>query len=206
MSARSHENEHGFTLVEVLIALFIFSLISVGATSALTASLRGQNQMEERLEEISSLETMRGILRGDMANLHFRQVRDAYGGNEPYVLRADQQDLLLFTRSGRSNPLGDPRGDLQRVSYHFENGNFIRRSFAQVDPAPQSGYTDRILLSGLSRVNIGFERFVATLGITSTLDNVRLEAGQSADFLNALKVEIEYETGETLTQFFEVKS
>lgn len=204
MNTPARKTEHGFTLVEVLIALFIFSLISVGATTALTSSLRGQTQMEERLEDISSLESLRSLIRSDMANLILRQNRDALGGVEPFVLRADQQALLEFTRAGRSNPMGEPRGDLQRVSYHFEDGQLIRRSFSHVNPAPQSAYSDRVLLSDISRVDVGFETFNASLGLSSILNDVRLEADQPSDFLKSLKVDIEFETGETLTQYFEV--
>jgi len=39
MITPARKTERGFTLVEVLIALFIFSLISVGATTALTSPM-----------------------------------------------------------------------------------------------------------------------------------------------------------------------
>lgn len=206
MNLHRQTNERGFTLVEVLIALFIFSLISVGATTALTSSLRGQAQMSERLDDISDLDTMRGLIKSDMASLTLQQRRDPFGGYEPYVLQADGQVLFDFTRSGRSNPLGDPRGDLQHITYLFEDGALIRRSFAQMNPAPQSTYVDRVLLNGLSKLDLGFLTFASDLGLTTERDDVRLAADQPSDFLNVLKLDMEFETGETLTQYFEVGS
>jgi len=88
------DRQRGFTLVEVLIALFIFSLISVGATSALTSSLRGQTQMQERLDEISDLENMRALVRGDMASVILRTRREPYGNIEPYVMQSGGETLL----------------------------------------------------------------------------------------------------------------
>ena len=38
-------NQRGFTLVEVLVSLFIFSIISIGATIALTQSLKTKEQL-----------------------------------------------------------------------------------------------------------------------------------------------------------------
>jgi len=104
MSASLHK-EAGFTLVEVLISLFIFALISVGTMTALT---------------------------------------------HPYVLTTDGEALLSFTRRGKLNPSGlEARGDLERVEYHFENGAFIRRSFAHENPAQSAKTFDRVLLDDL---------------------------------------------------------
>ena len=108
MSARKRyqRGQAGFTLIEVLIAMFIFSLISVGATSALTSSLRGKAVMNERLDAISEIETARAIMRSDFAHIQLRQTRDAYGGVSPYGLSGGIEELINFTRSGRMNPGG----------------------------------------------------------------------------------------------------
>lgn len=204
MKKTASHKQSGFTLIEVLIALFIFSLISVGATSALTSSLRGQNQMQQRLEGISEIENMRALIRGDMASLILQPRREAYGNSEPYVLRADGQVLLDFTRTGRSNPMDDARGDLQRVIYVVEDGHFIRRSFSQFSPAPQSGQIDRVLLSSISRSELDFVYVPSEFSLEVALPDIRLEAGQPADKLKAIKLDLEFETGGTLTQYFEV--
>ena len=71
--------DQGFTLVEVLVALFIFSLISLGTMTALTTALRGQAQLKEATETIAQIETARALMKSDMANLILRNNRDAYG-------------------------------------------------------------------------------------------------------------------------------
>ena len=209
MSRPVSKSEHGFTLVEVLIALFIFSLISVGATSALTSSLRGQAQMEVRLEGISSIDNMRALLRADMANLILRERREPYGNKEPYVLQSGGDTLIDFTRTGRSNPMGEPRGDLQRAAYIFKDNQLIRRSYAQINPAPQSGYTDRILLRNVADAKLQLVIFNAALSTETYLEGYALQiksasAADAKDINGAIRLLLTLENGDSLTQYFEL--
>ena len=198
--------QRGFTLVEVLIALFIFSLISVGATSALTSSLRGQTQMQERLDEISDLENMRALVRGDMASVILRTRREPYGNIEPYVMQSGGETLLDFTRTGRSNPMGDPRGDLQRIAYLFQDGQFIRRSYSQVNPAPQSGHIDRILMSDIAEAKLQLVSYNSALSIESSLEGYALQIEKTDKVEGAIKLTLVLENEQTLTQYFEIGS
>ena len=174
MSGHRH-NEAGFTLVEVLISLFIFALISVGTMMALTQSLQGKDRLAASVDEINQLNAARAILRADLSALTLRPGRDELGGLEPYVLTTDGEALLSFTRRGHQNPGGlEQRGDLERVEYHFEDGALIRRSYEHENPAQLAKTFDRILLDNLRRVDItaigyGDSRLI-------TLEEFRLEA------------------------------
>jgi len=148
-------NEAGFTLVEVLISLFIFALISVGTMTALTQSLQGKDRLAASMEELNQLNAARAILRADMSALTLRTSRDELGGVNPYVLTTDGEALLSFTRRGKQNPSGlEARGDLERVEYHFEDGALIRRSYVHENPAQEAASFDRILLNNLEDVNL----------------------------------------------------
>lgn len=202
------KTDSGFTLVEVLIALFIFSIISIGATSALTASLRGKAQMDERLSEISQRDSLRTLIRSDMANLVLRQRREPYGNVEPYVLQSGAQTLLDFTRAGRVNPGGlEPRGDLQHVAYVFEDDKFIRRSFSQMNPAPQSSHVDRVLLTNIADAKIELAVFNRSIGreILTQSFAIQTDAAAPAQGANpAIKLTITHDSGDELIQYFEM--
>jgi len=208
--------DQGFTLVEVLIAMFVFSLISVGTMTALTTTLHGQGQMNERLDDISEIELARALIKSDIANIHIRPVRDSLGTLEPYVLSGGLDSLLTFTRAGRSNPGGlETRSEFQRVSYVFEDGKLIRRSLAQVNPAPQTPTRDRVLLAGLADVSVEFRittKRNATVGDETVslnlhhfpAEQILVEPGQDKDLPSIVTFTTEFENGDKLTQHFEV--
>ena len=154
MSGCLHK-EAGFTLVEVLISLFIFSLITAGTMTALTQSIRGKDRLAVSMEELNELNAARAIIKADMSTLTLRPSRDELGGFNPYVLTTDGEALLSFTRRGRENPSGiEARGDLERVEYHFEDGALIRRSYAHENPAQLPTKFDRTLLDDLKAVDV----------------------------------------------------
>jgi general secretion pathway protein J len=213
----THKNA-GFTLVEVLIALFIFSLISVGATSALTSSLRSKAQMDTKLTEIAKIDSLRALVRADMASLVLRKRRGIYGGEEPEALKAGGEALLSFTRSGRSNPGGnDPRGDLQRVEYLFQGKQLIRRSYARVNPAPQTPFTDRVLMDGLKTASLSALGYFSASGAQAAEIELtrfavppggpmQIASAQGTLEIGAIKLTLIFENGDSLTQLFELPS
>jgi len=203
MSVPKHK-EDGFTLVEVLISLFIFALISAGTMTALTQSLRGKDRLAASMEEINQLNAARAILRADMAALTLRPSRDELGGINPYVITTDGEALLSFTRRGKQNPSGlEKRGDLERVEYHFEDGAFIRRSYAHENPAQLAKTFDRVLLDGLQDTKL--YAVVYQFNALSKIEGLRLQSSET-DALkpNAILIEVRDEFGELTEHLFEI--
>ncbi len=153
------KNESGFTLVEMLVALAIFSLLTAGATTAMVAALKTKTQVDEVVAEITAMETARALMRADMDNIIIRPGRDQYGNREQYVISGGVDNLLTFTRGGRENPGGlEKRGGVQRVAYVFEDEKLIRRSFVVDNPAPLSPLRDRVLLENIENIEVSFEQ------------------------------------------------
>ena len=199
-----HHKEAGFTLVEVLISLFIFALISVGTMTALTQSLQGKDRLAASMDEINQLNAARAIMRADMAALTLRQSRDELGGIYPYVLTTDGEALLSFTRRGTQNPSGlEKRGDLERVEYHFEDGALIRRSYEHENPAQSPTSFDRVLLDGLQDTKL--YGVIYQFDSLSKIEGLRLQPSEN-DALkpNAILIEVTDEFGELTEHLFEI--
>lgn len=195
---RIQPKDLGFTLVEMLIALLIFAIISAGTMSVLTTSLRGKAQMDDRISEMQGIETMRALIKADMGNVILRPARDVLGGEALYTLSGGVIDLISFTRGGRSNPGGlEARGDMQRVTYIFEQGQLIRRHLAHENPAPNTPEFDRIMLSGLSSANMKF--------VNGDVESSQVFVEPGAETgVNAVKLELVFANGDELEQYFEL--
>ena len=155
MSAR----QDGFTLVEVLIALFIFALISTGAFVALATTLDARDAAQARLSEVERLTAMRRLMGDDIAHWARRPNRDALGDFSVAYNPADPVALRL-TRRGRPNPAGTfARGDLLRVHWHVDGGRLVRSVLAHENPAQNTPTLDRVVLDGVEAMEV---RYVAS--------------------------------------------
>ena len=148
--------EHGFTLVEVLISLFIFALISAGTLGAMFQTFATKDRLNQASEELAQLSTFRALIRSDMDALTLRPARDGLGGIERTLLTTDGDALFTFTRLGRNNPVGARRGQAQRVRYVFSNGQFIRETLAHENPDQLDQWRGRVLLDNVDSAQIAF--------------------------------------------------
>ena len=150
-----NNSQRGFTLIEVLVSLFIFSIISIGATTALTQSLKTKEQLASVMDELSEINIARTIIKNDMSAITLRASRDELGDKRPYSLFSDSTVLLSFTRRGLENPGGlEKRGDLERVNYVFEEGSLIRISYEHENPGQMPNTYRLVLLKNIEDIKI----------------------------------------------------
>ena len=99
----------GFTLLELLVALAVFAIMSIAAYSGLSNVLFTRAAVETENRRLAMTQLAFHRLGQDLEQVIPRSVRDEYGEPEP-ALRGNIQDseALLFTRAGWDNPLGQP--------------------------------------------------------------------------------------------------
>jgi general secretion pathway protein J len=126
----------GFTLVEMMVALFIFAMIAAAGVMLLSIGVRTQDAAAARLDDVADVRRMSVLLANDFAQIVPRTARDAQGttlraftGND-----ASSDPLILgYVRGGRTNVEGRNRASVQRVDVRFEGGRLERRAYAAVD-------------------------------------------------------------------------
>ena len=194
-----NQSEAGFTLVEVLISIFIFALISVASVGALTSSLQGKARLNESLNALSEFQQMRALVASDMGNIILRQNRDALGGQDPLGLSGGITTLFEFTRAGRYNPgYLASRRDMQRVSYIFEEVALIRRVMDHENPSPQAQISERILLDGLQNADILFHTG------DRVDDRIEFTIDRTQNLPDMVELNLVFENGDRLVQYFQV--
>ncbi|MEA3009969.1 MAG: ral secretion pathway protein [Sphingomonadales bacterium] len=131
-------NEKGFTLVELMVSLFIFGLLAAAGVGLLSFSVRAQEAAEARLGDLADLRRAGTLLAGDLAQAAPRMARDGTGTARAafYGVGGEQGGVALaFVRRGWENLDDSPRASLQRVEYSLDDGRLQRRVYPRLDGA-----------------------------------------------------------------------
>ena len=148
-----------FTLIEVMIALFIAAVMFAIGYGALNQALRDRDQLNVSQQRVTEIQRGMRVIAQDFAQIVARPARDIEGAGDlqPAVLAAGSDNTLLtFSRAGWSNPAGVQRPAEQRVRYRFIEGSLIRHHWLSVDPALNAEPRERILLTKVKAVEVRF--------------------------------------------------
>lgn len=125
-------NARGFTLIEILIALAIFSLIGLASTSILTTVIDSDELSSQRFAELEKLQRAMLTIERDILQATPRAVRIA-GESNSLVLSGgeglfdSEADGLGFVRGGVHNPqMRLARSSLQPVAYRLQEEQLQR--------------------------------------------------------------------------------
>ncbi len=139
--------EGGFTLLELLVSLAIFAVLSVIAYQGLQTVLDARERIESEAARITALQALFAIMGRDLEQAVGRPIRDDFGDRQPALRGSDAQ--LELSRSGRRNPAALPRSHLQRIAYLLADGQLVRRSWPVLDRPLESPAQDTVLADGI---------------------------------------------------------
>ena len=149
----------GFTLIEVMIAIFIAAVMFAIGYSALNQAMRDREALNTSQDRINEIQRGMRIVAQDFAQIAARAARDTQGNGElQAAISANDRDntLLTFSRNGWSNPAGVQRPAEQRVRYRFLDGSLVREHWLSVDPALNAEPRQRVLLTRVKSVEVRF--------------------------------------------------
>lgn len=134
---RFRPSARGFTLVEMLIALTIFGMITAAGVALLTLTVRTQETSERLLGALGDVRRTGALLAADLGQAAPRLRRDAEGRSRPAFLGSsgNQPLLLALVRRGWDDGGEAARSSVQRVEYRLRDGRLERLAFDRVDGA-----------------------------------------------------------------------
>lgn len=143
-----HKNSffaNGFTLLEILVALFIFTILSMLLMSALRTVINADNGTEIRAGKLQALQLATLLISRDVEQTLDRSVVSAAGVKEPAFLGTPR--AFTFTHMGFANPQSlSKRSTLQRTQYSFGGKSLQRKNWEVLDLAPGSKSHTRLLV------------------------------------------------------------
>ena len=151
MIRRQHS---AFTLIEVLVALAIFGIMTIVAYSIMGQTLTGSEMLGERMERLKSIQRTIRLLDSDLMQAAPRPVRDILGdGYQPAVRTSLSSEFALeVTHGGWSNPAGLPRGTLQRSAYRVEENELVRYHWRVLDATANNEPIETLLLDDVESI------------------------------------------------------
>lgn len=150
--------KNGFTLIEVLVALAVFGVLSLLAYMSLGQTLSNADMLSDRMERLQSIQRTISFLSNELLQTVPRPVRVELGDAPVAALQSDfaSDFALQLTHGGWPNSMGVPRSTLQRTAYRIEDGELIRYHWNVLDRTVNNVPLTAIMLDEVESLTFRF--------------------------------------------------
>jgi general secretion pathway protein J len=158
MSAQHKTRHSGFTLIELMVAIAIFSFLATAMYTGIRQIVAEREILQERNDALNQLQRAVRYLNTDFSQLTPRDVRDELGRDRAAALSSDpSQDFALqLSRDGWRNPAQALRGSVQRVQYRLEDEILIREHWPVMDHLLGAEAREIELLTNVEKFEIAY--------------------------------------------------
>ena len=146
---------YGFTLIEVMVALAVFAILSAITSQALYHAFDTRARINEQANQLNAVQLAMVLIRRDTEQVIERSIR----GNEMHLFPPfiGQPRYLEFSRGGFVNPTSVERhSTLTRIAFICTGKKLVRRSWDNVDTPNRKLYHDKILLNNLEKCSFAY--------------------------------------------------
>ena len=121
----------GYSLIEMLVVLLIFSSIAIISASFLSSAANSFFQVNSKTDELRELIIATEIIKEDLIHIVDKSTRDEFGIKKKSFFLSNELKqsgkIIEFVRYSASDGIGD-LGSLHKVKYILENGMLKRYS------------------------------------------------------------------------------
>ncbi len=147
----------GFTLIEVLVAMAIFGVLSALAYMTLGQTLSNSEMLTDRMDRLQSIQRTMSYLSTELLQAAPRSIRGDLGDAQPALISAFGAEFALqLTHNGWPNSAGVPRSTQQRTAYRIEDNELIRYHWNVLDRTANNIPVATILLEDIESLTFRF--------------------------------------------------
>lgn len=146
----------GFTLIELMVAMSIFAILSLLAYGGLESVIKNKTRTDQVLQRIHQLQMTMLNFHRDFGQLENRVGHDEFGTTLLALSTRNDELLIDFTRSGWRNPAKLQRSSLQRVAYKLDENSLYRITWPYVDRAQDNLVIETLLIDNIEDVKLRF--------------------------------------------------
>jgi len=146
----------GFTLLELLVSLAIFSLVAITAYGSIASMISTREHLEEDSRQLQALQTAWRIIGRDIEQAADRPVRSEYEEELPSMSWTNRPEILALTANGRRNPTGMARSGLQRVAFRLDGSRLVKDSWPVLDRSIETRPFSQVILEGIEGFDVSF--------------------------------------------------
>ena len=195
----------GFTLLELMVAISIFAVVSLLSMGGLNSVLNTQEHTEKNMQRLTRFQMVFTIMSRELQQLADRPVRDEYGAIIDAISNetSDGIDGIEYTHQGRFTM--DDNVSLQRVAYYLEDKQLVKKIWQVLDRVEDSKPVKQVLLDDISDLTFSFYSMQA--GSADTLNEIEWQDSpddQHNSQLKAVKVAITTTDYDEIYRVFEV--
>jgi len=152
--------QSAFTLIEVLVALAIFGIMSALAYLTLAQTLNNSEMLAERMDRLQAIQRTMTTLSTELLQAAPRPVRADLGQSEPALRSSFAGNFALeLTHNGWPNSAGVPRSTEQRTAYRIEDNELVRYHWNVLDRTVNNVPVATVLLDDLDSLTFRFLQF-----------------------------------------------
>jgi general secretion pathway protein J len=149
--------QSGFTLIEVLVAMAIFGVLSTLAYMTLGQTLSNSDMLTERMNRLQSIQRTMSYLSTELLQAAPRSVRGDLGGSLPALISDFGAEFALqLTHNGWPNSAGVPRSTQQRSAYRIEDDELVRYHWNVLDRTVNNLPVATVMLDNIESLTFRF--------------------------------------------------
>lgn len=156
MVCSSGDRQQGFTLMEVLVAVTITTVIGLGVWQVINSVVNARDRVSQLAGEFEGLQKAMLLLERDITQVVNRPTRNIYGDFQPALTTLAEGYEVMLTRQGWRNPLGLRRSQLQRVGWEYTGSELRRYYWPMLDQGQEDSGRNVLLVENLLNFDVRF--------------------------------------------------